>query len=615
MFEASNIISPNQIKKCYMPGLDGLRAISVLAVIAYHLKLSWAPGGLLGVGIFFTLSGYLITDQLMMEWQRTRRFDLKNFWIRRMRRLLPALFFMLIMVSLLLYCFDQSRLISLQGDFLSAIFYFNNWWLIFHKVSYFESFGPSSPIGHLWSLAIEEQFYILWPLLLALILRLVPRRGSRTLIILIGAAASAVAMALIYQPGTDPSRVYYGTDTRAFALLIGAALALIRPSWDQPIMVPGKSPIRLDLLGGGSLLAIFLMIGYTNQYNPLLYQYGLAIFAILSAIAIVPLTHPATMLSRILGCKPLRWLGVRSYSIYLWHYPIIILTNPAVETGGLNIGRAVLQLALTIIMADISWKYIEEPIRRGGLRKLWARPSAQTVKPRFALIMVIALLDLMILPAFVNTPQGKSSASSAEKTIIEAPSVMGPQASSPSSDAKQETDNTPGQKPPLKTKPSEIHSGQGITAIGDSVMLGVAPYLEKELPGIIVDGEIGRQMSQAQDVVNRLQQEGKLGDIVIIELGSNGPFSEKQMTSLLTSLGNDKKIVLVNTRVPRAWESTVNSELQKIAAEMPNTILVDWFNASQGQDSYFTSDGVHLTPEGAGYYAAMLSQAIYKNDK
>jgi len=610
-----------------MPGLDGLRALSVLAVIAYHLKLSWAPGGLLGVGVFFTLSGYLITDQLMMEWQRTRRLDLKNFWIRRVRRLLPAVFFLLITVSLWLYYFDQPRLISLRGDFLSAIFYFNNWWLIFHKVSYFESFGPLSPIGHLWSLAIEEQFYILWPLLLVLILRLVPRRGSRTLIILIGAAASAVAMALIYQPGTDPSRVYYGTDTRAFALLIGAALALIWPSWDQPNKIPGKSPIMLDLLGGGSLLAIFLMIGYTNQYNPLLYQYGLAIFAILSAIVIVPLTHPTTMLSRILGCKPLRWLGVRSYGIYLWHYPIIILTNPTIETGALNIGRAVLQVALTVIMADISWKYIEEPIRRGGLRKLWKRPSAQTLKPRFALIMVIALLDLMILPGFV-TPQGKSSAS-AQKTIIKAPSVMGSQASSPSSDAQQKTDNIPGlkprleiqsteipgQKPPLKTEPSEIRSGQGITAIGDSVMLGAAPYLEKVLPGIIVDGEVGRQIYQAQDVVNRLKQEGKLGDIVIIELGSNGPFSEKQMTSLLASLGNDKKIVLVNTRVPRAWESTVNSDLQKIAAEMPNTTLVDWFSASQGHDSYFYPDGVHLTPEGAGYYAAMLSQAICKDDK
>ncbi len=613
MFEASNIISPNQIKKCYMPGLDGLRALSVLAVIAYHLKLSWAPGGLLGVGVFFTLSGYLITDQLMMEWHKTRRLDLKNFWLRRVRRLLPAVFFMLFMVSLWLYYFDQPRLISLRGDFLSAIFYFNNWWLIFHKVSYFESFGPLSPIGHLWSLAIEEQFYILWPLLLVLILRLVPRRGSRTLIILIGAAASAVAMALIYQPGTDPSRVYYGTDTRAFALLIGAALALIWPSWDQPIKLPGKSPIILDLLGGGSLLAIFLMIGYTNQYDPSLYQYGLAIFAILSAIVIVPLTHPATMLSRILGCKPLRWLGVRSYSIYLWHFPIIILTNPTVETGGLNIGSVVLQLALIIIMADISWKYIEEPIRRGGLRKLWKRPSAQTIKPRFALIMVIALLDLMILPGFV-TPQGKSSAS-AEKTFIKAPSVMGSQVSMPSSDAQQKADNIPGQKPPLKTEPSEVRSGEGITAIGDSVMLGAAPYLEKVLPGIIVDGEVGRQIYQAQDVVNRLKEEGKLGNIVIIELGSNGPFSEKQMTSLLASLGNDKKIVLVNTRVPRAWESTVNSDLQKIAAEMPNTTLVDWFSASQGHDSYFNPDGVHLTPEGAEYYAAMLSQAIYEDDK
>jgi len=203
-------LSSNSGRKRYMPGLDGLRALSVLAVIAYHLKLPWAPGGLLGVGIFFTLSGYLITDQLMMEWQRARRFDLKRFWMRRVRRLLPAMFFMLALVSLCLYCFDRPRLLSLQGDFLSAIFYFNNWWLIFHQVSYFKSFGPPSPIGHLWSLAIEEQFYILWPLLLALIVRWIPRRGLQTFIILMGAAASAAAMALIYQPGTDPAGFIMG---------------------------------------------------------------------------------------------------------------------------------------------------------------------------------------------------------------------------------------------------------------------------------------------------------------------------------------------------------------------------------------------------------------------
>lgn len=623
MFHASNtsIYSrpSNYGQKRYMPGLDGLRALSVLAVIAYHLKLPWAPGGLLGVGIFFTLSGYLITDQLMMEWQRARRFDLKRFWMRRVRRLLPAMFFMLALVSLWLYCFDRPRLISLQGDFLSAIFYFNNWWLIFHQVSYFKSFGPPSPIGHLWSLAIEEQFYILWPLLLALIMRWIPRRGLQTFIILMGAVASAAAMALIYQPGTDPSRVYYGTDTRAFALLIGAGLATIWPSRDLSSGFTGKSKIIPDLMGGAGLLAIILIMGCTNEYDPSLYKYGLAVFAILSAIVIAALAYPASMLSKILGCKPLRWLGVRSYSLYLWHYPVITLTNPAIDTGDFNIGRVALQLVLTILLAAISWRFIEEPILNGHLRPLRAISPSRTIKTRYAFITVVSLLILMIIPGCFNIMQDKildSPSASAEGNTDKRLLASGSQVLLTSDGAKQATVDLPDQKPPVdieSTKSVEVHSGQGITAIGDSVMLDVAPNLGKLLPGIFIDGEVGRQMYQAQAVVDRLKAEGKLGKIVIIELGTNGSFSEKQLMSLLTSLEEVKQIVLVNTRVPKPWQDTVNNDLQKAVDEIPNTVLVDWFSASKGHDSYFNPDGVHLTPEGASNYADMLSQAIYKD--
>ena len=216
--------------KRYMPGLDGLRALSVLAVIAYHLNIPWASGGFLGVGIFFTLSGYLITDQLMMEWQNTGKINLKNFWIRKIRRLMPTLFFMLAIIYLWLIFLEPSRIEALQGDFVSALLYTNNWWKIFHNVSYFESFGPQSPIGHLWSLAIEAQFYLLWPVILIMGLRFAPKRRNLVLLITVGAVASALAMGLIYEPGTDPSRVYYGTDTRAFALLIGAIFAIGYPS-------------------------------------------------------------------------------------------------------------------------------------------------------------------------------------------------------------------------------------------------------------------------------------------------------------------------------------------------------------------------------------------------
>lgn len=389
----TNSLEPDNstTRRRYMPGIDGLRALSVIAVIAYHLDLNWAPGGLIGVGIFFVLSGYLITDQIIQRWKQDRRFDLKDFWIRRARRLLPAMFVMLFVTAMWLLLFDRSRLAALQGDFLSSTLYFNNWWLIFHDVSYFESFGPPSPIGHLWSLAIEEQFYFIWPLVIIVGLRLAPQRGKLIVMCLTGAFLSALAMALIYQPGVDPSRVYYGTDTRAFALLIGAALALAWPSQNLTDKISRRSRYILDFSGAIGLITLILMIWRTNEYGQFLYYGGLVLVSILSAIVIAVLAHPASRLAKIMGCKPLRWIGVRSYSIYIWHYPVIILTNPTVDTGGFDGFRVLFQLGVSLLLASLSWKYIEEPIRQGLLGRWCTKLSIRLqfkIRPLFIFIAV-----------------------------------------------------------------------------------------------------------------------------------------------------------------------------------------------------------------------------------
>ncbi|MHB1629149.1 MAG: acyltransferase family protein, partial [Bacilli bacterium] len=315
----------------YMAGLDGLRALAVFAVIAYHLNLAWAPGGLLGVDVFFVLSGYLITDLLVAQWERSGRLELKDFWRRRARRLLPALLVMLVVVVAWITIFERAQLPPLRGDVVAAMLFVSNWWYTFHHVSYFARFGPPSPLGHLWSLAVEEQFYLLWPLALALGLRGVPRRRRLVWLTLASALASALAMALIYQPGVDPSRVYYGTDTRAFALLIGAALALVWPSRKLSATVSSRARLALDLTGGVGLLVVFFMIWRTNQYEVFLYRGGMVLLSVAAAAVVATLAHPASRLSRALGWKPLKWLGVRSYGIYLWHYPVIVLTSPAVN--------------------------------------------------------------------------------------------------------------------------------------------------------------------------------------------------------------------------------------------------------------------------------------------
>jgi peptidoglycan/LPS O-acetylase OafA/YrhL len=641
----------------YMAGIDGLRALAVLAVIAYHLNLAWTPGGLLGVGVFFVLSGYLITDILVGQWKRNKRIDFKDFWMRRARRLLPAMFIMLVVVVAWVALFDRAQIVSLREDALAAILYVSNWWFIFHKVSYFASFGPPSPLGHLWSLAVEEQFYLIWPLVLAFGLRFAPRRGQLIGITLAGATASALAMAMIYQPGADPSRVYYGTDTRAFSLLIGAALALVWPSRQLSATISYWSRLFLDLLGSIGLLSIFFMIWSFNEYNTFLYRGGMVLLSIAAAVVVATLAHPASGLSKVLGCKPLRWLGVRSYGIYLWHYPVIVLTSPTVDTGGFDVTRAVFQVAASIALAALSWRFVEEPIRHGALGKLWTqlRISMSRKGPVTNGLWITSVSALLVLSVFcvgmaVKTPAATSGSGSQDRSITLTTTVTtdhkGSRATTPNENSngkhisgKQGTSTvktSPGtdtsQNSPTagtgnatgtgstsgtgnttgtgSTSGVPVKSGQGVTAIGDSVMIDAAPYLEKLLPGIVVDGEVGRQMSQAPAVINQLRSEGKLGDRIIIELGTNGDFTKDQLTALLQSLGSVKQIVLVNTRVPRPWQDVVNSTLAEVAASFPHTTLVNWYNASAGKNSLFYSDGVHLQPDGAQFYASLLAKAI-----
>lgn len=623
----------------YMPGLDGLRALAVFAVIAYHLNLKWAPGGLLGVCMFFVLSGYLITDLLAVQWSLTGCIDLKDFWLRRARRLLPALFVMLTGVLVWLTLFAPNRLTSLWEDALAAVFYVSNWWLIFHQVSYFASFGPPSPLGHLWSLAVEEQFYLIWPLLLWLGLRYVPRRGRLVVLILAGVLASGIAMALIYQPGTDPSRVYYGTDTRAFALLIGAALALVWPSRELSAALSSGFHWALDLVGGAGLLVVLLMIWQTNEYESFLYQGGLLIFSLAAAIVVAVLAHPASCLGRFFGRQPFRWLGVRSYGIYLWHYPVIALTSPVVNTGGFDIMLALQQLAASVILAALSWYFIEEPIRHGAWKKLSEqihnsdrRRKAVSVRGWASMIGPLLILGISCFTIagviLLNARQiyGSPSASSApniaaaSKSSAEDSSGAASQAVSGLHDSSQENSSTsePGAATradgfvptPSSSVSTTSETGKGVTVIGDSVMVGEETELKKLLPGIVINAQVGRQLYQARNVVDQLKAQGELGDRIIIELGTNGSFTEEQLKELLSSLGQVQQIVLVNTRVPRPWEDVVNQTLEQVAAAYPHTTLVNWYQASGSHNTYFYPDGVHLTPAGVQAYASLVAKAI-----
>lgn len=592
----------------YMVGLDSLRGLAILGVILYHINFNWMPGGFLGVTVFFVLSGYLITDILAMEWKRNKKIDLKKFWLSRARRLLPGMLGMLVITLAWITIFHSSLLGKMRGDSIAALFYVSNWWYIYHKLSYFDNFNQISPLNHFWSLAVEEQFYVVWPFIISLGLYYIKKQSRMILLICLGAFASALAMAILYEPGVDPSRIYYGTDTRAFSLLIGAVLALVWPSNRLANKIIPKARFILDVVGGIALIIILVMFWKTNQYDPFLYKGGMVLLSIATALLVANLAHPASRIAQFLRFRPLRWVGVRSYGIYLWHYPILTLTTPKVNAGEFSIIRAILQFLLIIFIAQISWKFIEKPIRQGALRNIQfknLRLQNVTLGVKLALVCSLFFTSIAVL--------GLSNASKAKENYQQDKVEAVQTQPAPHPVAVWEN---PNQETPLNQGESKgVNSAQPknpltVTAIGDSVMIDITPYLKNTFPDIRIDAQIGRQLSKAIPVVEQLKNEGNLGNYVIIGLGTNGAFTTEQLVSLIKLIGNERKIIFINTRVPRPWESIVNERLKVTVTQYPNVTLVDWYAASAGKKDYFAPDGVHLTNVGAEAYAALVAKAV-----
>ena len=444
----------------YLPGLDGLRALAVTAVIAYHLGYGWAQGGLLGVGVFFTLSGYLITDILVGQFAASGRVKLGDFWMRRARRLLPALFVMLAVVTVWVNGFNRAFVPGYRGDVVASGLYVNNWWYIFQHDSYYSRFAPPAPLDHLWSLAVEEQFYLVWPwVVLAMVLvagYLMKRRRVRLLgpgthvggsadggavaasapaapggndflsgrarwamagVALVLAAASAIEMAMLFHPGYDPTRVYEGTDTRAFGLLIGAAVAMVYPTRRGARTLSAGSRRLLDVAGLAGLVVVVLLVWRTNEYSDFMFRGGLELLSVATALVVAAAATPGGLLGRALGWTPMRWLGVRSYGIYLWHYPIIVLTAAAGTVGTpVSAVRAVILVAVTVAIAAASWRFVEDPIRRGSYRRTAPAREVAVAGGRRRLRVLTSPLAIggLCLLATAGITAGVTSASSGQ---------------------------------------------------------------------------------------------------------------------------------------------------------------------------------------------------------
>lgn len=602
----------------YMPALDGLRALAVMAVVLYHGEVSGLPGGFLGVEIFFVISGYLITALLISERQRTGGTAYLAFWARRARRLLPALFALAAVVGLVWVLFVPGELARIRGDFVAALTYVTNWYQIVVHQSYFDAIGRPSPLRHLWSLSVEEQFYLVWPLTLAGIYRIT--RGRRSHIALITSAlavASAVWAVLLFTPGIDPSRVYYGTDTRAAGVLLGAVLAIVVPPWRMRDIARRGARWIITGIGIAGLLGILVMILRVNEFDPFIYQGGFVLLDLLTLAVILSIVHPTTtVLAKVFSLPPLLWIGRRSYGIYLWHWPIFVLTRPGVDVDVNGWLLLTLRLILTFAVAEVSYRFVEMPVRNGALGRWWAGRSQPggliPAKARRPVLLGGAITLCVILAFAVATPSPASlhgvdlSGASIDEVgnVVEVSSVS----VSPTTPATTiPTGGIPTSTTAVVPAPG---AGSSTIAIGDSVLLGARSAVRNQLPGITVNADVGRQFNVLSWLIPILQKSGDITSDVIIHLGTNGPPTESDLRKALDSLDGVRRVVLVTTREPRSWQDLTNDRIRAAAEGRTNVVVADWFATSAGHPEFFVEDGVHLTVAGADAYAATLAAAL-----
>ena len=587
------------------------------------MKLALFKSGFLGVTVFFVLSGYLITGILISEVEEEGTIDLKNFWLRRIRRLVPAVMSMAVVI--IFVSTVVNRVIFTKGckDFLASVLGFNNWWQIFNKVSYFEAAGVPSPFTHCWSLAIETQFYLIYPLILLGIYKLAKSRGEgrakRGLLFagvtLLLALISVILMIVLFDPQQDASRVYYGTDTRAFSLLFGALLAIL---WEYR-MVPRRLSASVNMvLGSVSFAVLLVMTIAINGSSNFWYRGGQFVGTILTVLVIYTVSGRKTWLSRFLSNPVLKWIGDRSYSIYLWHYPIILLISKGIKASW---WITLIEIVLSVVLAELSYRFIETPIRHGiigeYLNILRSRPKSRQEKKRQVqvarrslkvmagtFVLTVSLILCMIFVPKKNaldTLQKRESKAKETGKMTEEQLAKQKANGSESEDTICTTDLTD----------DEILEGLNLLLIGDSIAVDVTDDFYEMFPNSVSDTKIGRITSLGKQVLDSYIDEKKWeGEGVIFASLSNSPING-ELEAIREKIGKDMPLFLTTVRIPHdTFEEESNSKIKKFVEENNHTYLIDWYAASEGHDEYFDADDTHLLPAGAKAYANCIKEAV-----
>jgi peptidoglycan/LPS O-acetylase OafA/YrhL len=575
----------------HIPAIDGLRAVAVAAVIFYHLGFAWIPGGFLGVDLFFVISGYVITRLLLDSIERSGGLDLRGFYQARARRLLPPMIFMIVLTGFYISIWAQDSVKRFVSDVPFALSGTINWWLVANEQDYFESIGRPPLLQHTWSLAVESQFYLIWPVILLLVLK---RFGKKVipfaaLLIALISASLLFYVSLQLDASSDVSHIYFGTDTHSVGLFLGSALAVSWIPRNFKEHVSARAQNFIDFIGVFGLVGILATFLLIDESSPTAYKIAFPLAAVFGVAIITSIVHPASRFAPILQNRVLLWIGERSYAIYLWHWVVFQISRPRVDIDGEDWALITVRILIVLALADISLKLVELPIRSGAVeywfKGMKYRTAAIRKRQKVFVISSISLI-LLALSTLSTTAIFSSNrvAQALEESLAVVPSIN-------------------------ETETALIIPSQAIWLTGDSVILGIRSALSEIQPIIVVNARVGRQAPELLEEM-RKDVEKAAGATIVMNLGNNDLLNRETVRKIFTIAQASPRIVVVNTAVPRPYRDSNNQLVKEVAQEFSNVTVVDWNSISQDHPEYFAPDGVHLVPTGVSAYVLAIDGAL-----
>ena len=578
----------------HIASIDGLRAIAVTAVVLYHLGISWLPGGFLGVDLFFVISGYVITRLILDSINKSSALDLRAFYWARLRRIYPGFLFMVFSTIIFIGVWAPEAIKRFLTDLPYALTGSMNWALVARHQDYFESIGRPPLLQHTWSLAVELQFYLIWPIILLTVLKYFGKanvaRAALAIAMFSGAALFFVSLQLDAANSQQVSHIYFGTDTHSLGLFLGSALAVSWIPQNLSANIEKRAQDVIDGIGVAGLIGLIATFLFIDENNATLYKIAFPLAGIFGCLVIISLVHPASRFAPIISSAPFTWIGQRSYGIYIWHWVVFQVTRPSVDLTGQTWALYLARVLLVLALADISLRWIEIPFRQGNIQN-WIRGikyRAPRERLRHKSYIFISIFSLIAVSASI-------SAQAINKADLLAAQLL--------EETTESTEST-----------QDLASTTGVWVTGDSVILGIRAKLEKQVHISLINARVGRQAPELLAAVG-VDQLSVPESPIVFNLGNNNKLSLETVTKIFETIKSQPQIIVVNTAVPRPWREENNKIIASVAANYANVKLIDWDRISNGKPELFAPDGVHLSPTGSDAYVAAILEVLIKPTK